>query len=146
MTTYRLDIYTWPAMRGTPVDLRTSYHESPESALAALKNETQPYAYATLQSLVPGVGWAPCDWQGHPVYEGDTWPLIRGTNGEHPLYLEYMADREYLRAETKRRYLAQPEPRQRGTGDILLELIRERHPRLSNSCDNLAWEIAGDLS
>ena len=143
--TYQLTIYTWPAFRGTPVDLRTSEHPTPEAARACLDVQTASYAYATLSRAVPERGWLPCNWEGHLLFGSEDWPVVCGKNGEHPLYLEYLADRQYLKAETKRRYLAQPKGSRRGTGEIVCELVRERHPGLSGVCDNLAWEVAGEI-
>lgn len=142
MERYLLEIYTWPACTGAPVEVRESQHDTPEAALVHLKAETEPYAYATLQKLIPYHGWTPCDWAGNSLFDYGKWPVIWGTNGDHPALIAYRADREYLRVEVKRRYLA--EGGKRGTGSILAELMRERHPEIIAD-DNLAWQIAGEL-
>lgn len=135
---YRLDIYTWPAARGVPVNMRTSYHQTPAEARQHLDAQTEPYAYATL-AIIEQSGMVACDWEGRKIDRTEDWPSINGTNGEHPAYLALRRDWPHLVSEIRRIYAETHRP----MIDIAGELLRARHPETHSWSEHLAWEAAG---
>lgn len=121
---FRLDIYIWPPLMGTPTETRTSHHETPQEAITHLNSQTEPYFAAVLQrdSLK---GWTPCDWDGHDVSRD--WPQRRGSNGNHPAYVAVMSEWEELKAEVLRE-LETPKGARKGSIAIADRILRERHP------------------
>lgn len=134
---FKLNIYTWPAMRGAPVGLRYSYHATTTDAIAHLDAQTEAYCYAVLSRILPCVGYMPCDWQGRWVGDGERWPQRRGANGEHPAYLAYLADRANLIAEVRAIHARDGG----GTLNIAGKLLSERHP-LITAAEEIGWEAA----
>ena len=135
MDNFKLDIYTWPTLRGVECGYRTSYHETPVSAILYLESQVEPFAYAVLLKSEPG-GHFPCDWEGRRINANEEWPRLVGTNGEHPAYVAVMADWKNLLAAVQR------EATKTGEGIVVVahRLLNERHPRVTMLCERLARE------
>lgn len=138
--TYRLEIYTWPALGGVDCQCRTTNHDSPGEAVAHLDAETTPYSYAVL-SKHHFFGWDPVGWHGEAVYSGQDWPKKMGANRgvTHPALVAYQEDKSWLIREIRRIQ------KKRGGGmiDIAHDLLQERHPKVGLA-DQLGWQAAGE--
>lgn len=136
---YHLQIYTWPPFRGVDCGYRHSFHATTDEAIAHLDSQAEPFCYATLSRLVTTRGYFPCRWDGTGIASDEPWPVRRGTNGEHPAYLAFIADKASLIAEIRQRRNGQGG----GILDITHAVLGERHPQITGQTEALAREIVG---
>ena len=134
---YQLDIYTWPAMSGINPEIRTTYHDKPEEALAHVESQKTPYAYATLQQKTQA-GYAPCGWKGERIGHNETWPRIDGTNRQHPKVTALKKDWHMLVEMVRARH----QTSENAMIDIALEILKQRHPDIVGYAEHLAWDAA----
>jgi hypothetical protein len=134
---FRLDIYTWPAMMGVDPQMRTSYHDTPESARVHVEMQTEPFYHAVLLKRFPG-GHLPANWQGEAITDQKaSWPHISGTNGDHPAVIALKQDWPSLVTEVRRIYAE----KNGAVGMVYIagDLLRERHPDVHGWSDQLGW-------
>ena len=136
---FLLNIYTWPPLRGTQTETRTMFFHTATEATEFINSQNEPFACAVLLRHKQQLGYYPSDWNGNYIDPPNQWPVIQGTNGEHPAYLAFKKDYDNLVAIVREEYAQTGEP----MSHIAARLIWERHPEISGWTDEIAWEAAG---